>query len=73
MFVRNDDNAKLISALMDLVRLAIPRRIYAQIHLNYIVKIFEESPTNKDKTRVIRNSKDLELLRNFTDHFEQKY
>jgi tryptophanase len=58
---------------MDLVRLAIPRRIYAQIHLNYIVGIFEESPTNKDNTRVIRNSKDLELLGNFTVHFGQKY
>ena len=39
--VRNDDNAKLISALMVLVRLAIPRRGYSKILLNYIVGIFE--------------------------------
>ena len=44
MFGKYDDNAKLISAIMQLVRLAIPRMIYAQIHVNYIVGIFEEFP-----------------------------
>ena len=70
MFVRYDYNAKLISDILDLVRLAITRRVYAQMHLNYIVDIFEESPTNKGNTRVIRNSNYLELLRNFKVHFE---
>lgn len=70
MFVRYDDNAKLISDIMDLVRLAITRRVYAQMHLNYIVGLLEESPTNKGNTIIIINSKYLELLRNFTVHFE---
>ena len=47
MFGRDDDNAKLISAIMQLVRLAIPRRAYAKIHVNYIVGIFEEFPAKK--------------------------
>ena len=50
MFGKYDDNAKLISAIMQLVRLAIPRRIYAQIHVNYIVGIFEEFPAKKKIT-----------------------
>ena len=61
---RDDDNAKLIPAIMQLVRLAIPRRGYAQIHVNYIVGLLEEFPANKDNPRVIRISKDPELLRN---------
>jgi tryptophanase len=64
MFGRDDDNAKLIPAIMQLVRLAIPRRGYAQIHVNYIVGLLEEFPANKDNPRVIRISKDPELLRN---------
>ena len=64
MFVRDDDDAKLISAIMQLVRLVMPRRVYAQIHANYMVGIFEEFPANKDNARVIRISKDPELLRN---------
>jgi len=60
MFGKYDDNAKLISAIMQLVRLAIPRRIYAQIHVNYIVGIFEELLVNKDNARDITITKEPE-------------
>ena len=35
MFGKYDDKGKLIPAPMDLVRLAIPRRVYTQSHVDY--------------------------------------
>jgi len=37
MFGKYDDNGKLIPAPMELVRLAIPRRVYTQSHLDYVL------------------------------------
>ena len=54
MFGRDYYNTKIIAALTELVGLAIPRRVYPQSHVDYIVEIFEELPTNKYNDRVIR-------------------
>lgn len=35
MFGKYDDKGKLIPAPMDLVRLAIPRRVYIKSHVDY--------------------------------------
>ena len=47
MFGKYDAAGKLIPATMELVRLAIPRRVYTQSHIDYvieaIVEVFQQS------------------------------
>ena len=80
MFGKYDEKGKLIPADMDLVRLAIPRRVYTQSHVDYIVEIFEELLKNKNKSRGIKNKskakgikiiKENQFLRHFTAHFKR--
>ncbi|MBT8190801.1 MAG: tryptophanase, partial [Bacteroidia bacterium] len=42
MFGKYDENGQLIPAAMELVRLAIPRRVYTQSHLDYVAETFAE-------------------------------
>ena len=47
MFGKYDKKGKLIPASMELVRLAIPRRVYTQSHIEYVIEVFEELIKNK--------------------------
>lgn len=60
MFGKYDDNGKLIPAPMNFVKLEIPRRVYTQSHIDYIVESFEELLVNKDNARGIRITKEPE-------------
>jgi len=71
MFGKYDEKGKLIPAEMDLVRLAIPRRVYTQSHIDYIVEIFEELLKNKSKSKGIEIIKENQFLRHFTAHFKR--
>ena len=57
-------------AAMDLVRLAMPRRVYTQSHADYIVEIFEELAGIKDQLRGLKIVKQPSVMRHFTAHFE---
>lgn len=69
MFGKYDGKGELIPAPMDLVRLAIPRRVYTQSHVDYIVEVFEDVLKEKEKARGIRIIKEPKFLRHFTAHF----
>jgi tryptophanase len=71
MFGKNDEDGKLIPAAMDLVRLAIPRRVYTQSHIDYVVETFEEIQQFKSTSKGFRISYEPEFLRHFTAHFER--
>lgn len=71
MFGKYDKKGKLIPAPMELVRLAIPRRVYTQSHVDYVIEVFEEIVKSKDKARGIRITQEPEFLRHFTAHFER--
>lgn len=71
MFGKYDNNGKLIPAPMELVRLAIPRRVYTQSHIEYVIETFEEILKTKDQVRGYKITKEPEFLRHFTAHFEQ--
>ncbi|MBT7896984.1 MAG: tryptophanase [Flavobacteriales bacterium] len=71
MFGKYDDKGDLIPAAMDLVRLAIPRRVYTQSHIDYVIEIFEELLKNRRKSKGIIITKETEFLRHFTAHFKR--
>jgi tryptophanase len=57
-------------AQTDLVRLALPRRVYTQSHVDYVIEMFGELTKEKDRLRGVRITWQPEFLRHFTAHFE---
>ena len=58
------------AADMDLVRLAMPRRVYTQSHADYLVEVFEEVVRRRDALRGLRIVSQPKRLRHFTARFE---
>ena len=54
------------SAKMDLVRLAIPRRVYTQSHIDYVVEIILEVWSKRAKIRGLNLQYEAPFLRHFT-------
>jgi tryptophanase len=70
MFGKYDTLHHLIPASMELVRLAIPRRVYTQSHIEYVVEVFEKLMANRDAVHGFKITKEPEFLRHFTAEFE---
>jgi tryptophanase len=70
MMGKYDDNGRLIPAPCELVRLAIPRRVYTQSHIDYVVEVFDEIKAGADRTKGLRIVQESQFLRHFTAHFE---
>ena len=68
MFGRQPDGTE-IPAKMELVRLAIPRRVYTQSHIDYVIECFEEVYQHKDTLVGFEITKEPPALRHFTAHF----
>ena len=58
------------AAQMDLVRLAIPRRVYTQSHIDYVVEVILEVFNKRDQIRGMRLTHEAPFLRHFTAHLE---
>jgi tryptophanase len=58
------------AAQMDLVRLAIPRRVYTQSHIDYLVEVILEVFRKKDQIKGMRITYEAPFLRHFTAHLE---
>lgn len=69
MFGKYDAKGKLIPADMELVRLAIPRRVYTQSHIDYVIEVFAEINANRKKIRGIKIVEEPKFLRHFTSKF----
>ncbi|MGA8086617.1 MAG: tryptophanase [Terracidiphilus sp.] len=54
------------SAQMDLVRLAMPRRVYTQSHVDYLVEVIIEVFRNREKIKGMRLTYEAPFLRHFT-------
>jgi len=56
------------SAQMDLVRLAIPRRVYTQSHIDYLVEVILEVFKKREGIRGMKLTYQAPFLRHFTAH-----
>ncbi|GMR25516.1 MAG: tryptophanase [Ignavibacteria bacterium] len=70
MFGKYDDNGKLIPSMMELVRMAIPRRVYTQSHIDYVIEIILEVFNNRNKLKGYKITYEASMLRHFTARFE---
>lgn len=70
MFGKTAEDGSLIPAKMELVRMAIPRRVYTQSHIDYVVEVFAELRNHKEKVKGFKIVKEPKFLRHFTAHFE---
>ncbi len=71
MFGKYDEHGKLIPAPMELVRLAIPRRVYTQSHIEYVIEVFEKLLKNKDNSKGVIITEEPKFLRHFTSKFKR--
>jgi tyrosine phenol-lyase len=60
-----------IHPAMQLVRLAIPRRVYTQSHIDYVIETVAEVYTNREAIRGLKIVEAPEVLRHFTAKFEE--
>ena len=58
------------AAKMDLVRLAIPRRVYTQSHIDYVVEIILRVWQRRELIKGLRLTYEAPFLRHFTAHLE---
>jgi tyrosine phenol-lyase len=59
------------AAKMDLVRLAIPRRVYTQSHIDYVIEVILEVWRKRQQIRGLKLTYEAPFLRHFTAHFEK--
>jgi tryptophanase len=69
MFGRHADGTESPAA-MDLVRLAIPRRVYTQSHIDYVAEAVLDVASLAESLRGYRITASAAELRHFTARFE---
>jgi tryptophanase len=70
MFGKSDTEGKLIAPPMELVRLAIPRRVYTQSHIDYVIEIIIDVFNRRESIPGYRIVYEAPMLRHFTARFE---
>jgi tyrosine phenol-lyase len=70
MFGMDPHSGEERPARSELVRLAIPRRVYTQSHMDYVLEAIQYVWDRRDAIRGMRIVKAPQFLRHFTAHFE---
>jgi tryptophanase len=66
MFGKCGTDKKLIPAAMELVRLAIPRRVYTQSHIDYVAEVIIEVFKIRGQIKGLQITEEAPALRHFT-------
>jgi tryptophanase len=66
MFGKYDNQKNLIPATLELVRLAVPRRVYTQSHIDYVAEVIIEVFQNRNEIIGMEIVEEPEMLRHFT-------
>jgi tryptophanase len=70
MFGKNDEHGNHIAPPMELVRFAIPRRVYTQSHIDYVAEVVIEVFKNREKLKGLEFTYEAPMLRHFTAKFK---
>jgi tyrosine phenol-lyase len=71
MFGRTEtETGEFQPAMLELLRLAIPRRVYTQSHMDYVVECVGEVFVQRESIRGMRIVQEAPMLRHFTAFFE---
>ena len=70
MFAHKDADGREAHAPLELVRLAIPRRVYTQSHLDYTAQVISDLYQERAAVRGVRFTYQSPRLRHFTARFE---
>ncbi len=71
MFGKYNSEGKLIPAQFELVRMAFPRRVYTQSHIDYVAEIILEVFENRNEIKGLKIDKEAKFLRHFTAHLSE--
>lgn len=71
MFGKYDEEGNTVSPPMELVRLAIPRRVYTQSHIDYVAEVVIEVYKNRDNLKGYKIIEEAPMLRHFTAKFKK--
>ncbi len=66
MFGKYDADGNLLPAMMELVRLAIPRRVYTQSHIDYVAEVIIETFKKRENIKGLEIEFEAPALRHFT-------
>jgi len=70
MFGKYDNAGQLIPAVMELVRLAIPRRVYTQSHIDYVAEMIIQVFKDRESIKGLKIIYEAPTLRHFTAQLE---
>ena len=71
MFGGHDEQGNETASPLELVRLAIPRRVYTQSHFDYLIEVIDEVWKKRDEIPGYRITYQTKFLRHFSCHFEK--
>lgn len=71
MFGKRDENGVEQPGALDLLRLAIPRRVYTQSHIDYVVEVILEVWRRREQIRGLELTYQAPFLRHFTARFRR--
>lgn len=66
MFGKYDEQGNLIPSTMELVRLAIPRRVYTQSHIDYVAEVIIDMIPRRHEIKGLKITEEPPMLRHFT-------
>lgn len=70
MFGKYDADGKLVPARRELVRLAIPRRVYTQSHIDFVLDVFDDILEMRQRSSGLKIVYEPPFLRHFTARFD---
>lgn len=66
MFAHRDESGKMIYPELELVRLAIPRRVYTTMHMNYVAESIAQIYQKREEIKGLKIVHEAPFLRHFT-------
>jgi tryptophanase len=67
--VEDEESGKTIYPKLEMVRLALPRRMYTQSHLDFVASILKQIKNNASDIKAMQIKRAPKLMRHFTAQF----